>query len=148
MADLFGVVQTAELAANVGAWKTLAQLIAPANHRVKILGYGVYFDGTLSTNAPVQVELLRQTTAGTGTANTPRQLRPAAETILCTANDNHSAEPTASDVLDVAEVHPQTGYEVRFPPGQEPVVAGGARVGLRVNADNAVNVRGKIIFEE
>jgi hypothetical protein len=59
-----------------------------------------------------------------------------------------SAEPTASDILDVVEVHPQTGYEMIYPLFQEPVIQGGGRVGIECQASAAVNVRAKITAEE
>lgn len=148
MSAIYGIAQTAEVALVANTAKTVVQLVTPANHRARILGWGVFFDGTSVSNAPVQVRLLRQTTAGTASALTPVQVQPAAETIQCTAQHTATAEPTAGDVLDIAEVHPQSGYEVRFPLGQEVIVGGGGRIGIECTAPDAVNVRAKLIFEE
>lgn len=148
MADIFGVAQTAEITLTAATAKTIVQLVAPANHRVKLLGWGVSFDGTSATAEPVQVRLLRQTTAGTMSSLTPVQTRPVAETIQSTAQHTATAEPTAGDVLDVQEVHPQTGYEKQCVPGQEFVLAGGGRIGIECTAPAGVNVRGKLFFEE
>ena len=112
----------------------------------------MFFDGVSVTAEPVQVRLLRQTTAigGTPTVITPAKMDDSiAETVLTTAAASAGgAEPTAGDVLDVVEVHPQNGYEVIFPPGQEVIIGGGDRLGIECTAPAAVNVRAKIIAEE
>lgn len=149
MAALQFAATTAEVALSAAAAKTVLQVVAPANHRVKVLRWGVFFDGTSVTGEPVQVRLLRQTTAGTMSANTPQKLDGSlAESILSTAQDNASAEPTAGGVLDAIEVHPQGGYEMVFPPGQEPVIPGGGRLGIECTAPAAVNCRAKLVCEE
>lgn len=149
MAALQGIAQTAEVALSAATAKTVLQLVAAANHRVKILRWGVFFDSVTPTAEPVQVELARQTTAGTMSANTPTKLDDSlAESLQTTAQDNATAEPTKGDVLDVVEVHPQQGYEIIYPLGQEPIIGGGDRAGLICTAPATVNVRAKIIFEE
>jgi hypothetical protein len=70
------------------------------------------------------------------------------ETIQTTASHTATAEPTAGDVLDAIEVHPQSGYEKIFPLGDEIIVPGGGRVGIECTAPAGVNVRAKIAFEE
>lgn len=148
MADIFGIAQTSEVALAAATAKTIIQLVAPANHRVKITNWGVYFDGVSETAAPVEVVLMRQTTAGTMSSLTPVQKRPVAETVQSTAQHTATAEPTSSDIIDMIEVHPQTGYEKIYTPGQEVVIAGGGRVAIVCTAPAIVNVRGKIEFEE
>ena len=148
MADIFAVSKTAEVALSAATAKTIVQLVAPTNHRVKLLGWGVSFDGVSTTAEPVLVRLLRQTTAGTMRALTPVQLRPVAETIQSTSQHTATAEPTAGDVLDIQEVHPQTGYEKMSTQGQEFVLGGGGRVGIECTAPATVNVVGKLFFEE
>lgn len=149
MADFIGVAQQDEVALSAATAKTVIQIIAPSNHRVKILGWGVFFDGTSPTEEPVEVELARQSTAGTMSSLTPVKLDDSlAETLQTTAQHTATVEPTTGDVIDIAEVHPQQGYEIRYPLGQEPIVGGGDRVGIVCTAPSAVNVRAKIIFEE
>ena len=149
MSAFKGVAQTDEEALGAAATETIIQLIAPANHRVSILGWGVFFDSVSPTAEPVQVRLLRQTTAGSGTSLSLVKLDDSlAETLQTTALQNFTTEPTAGDVLDVVEVHPQTGYEVKYPMGQEPIIGGGDRMGLDCTAPAIVNVRAKIFFEE
>lgn len=149
MAAFLGIAQTVEVALTAATAKTALQLVAASNHRVKILRWGVFFDGVSGTEAPVEVILVRQTTAGTMTANTPKKIDDSlAETLQTTAQDNASAEPTATDVVDVIECHPQSGFEIIYPLGQEVIVGGGDRVGIKCTAPSAVNVRAKIVFEE
>ena len=71
-----------------------------------------------------------------------------ADTLLTTAQHTATVEPTASDVLDVAEVHPQQSYEWIYPLYEEPVIGGGDRLGVECTAPATVNVRCKIVFEE
>lgn len=150
MAAFIGIAQTAEVALAAASAKTVLQLVAASNHRVKLLGWGVFFDSTSVSAEPVQVIVVRQTTAGTMSANTPSKMDDSlAETLQTTAQDNATVEPTTgSDELDMAEVHPQSGYEIRYPLGQEPIIGGGDRLGIVCTAPAVVNVRAKMIFEE
>ena len=150
MAGLIIAATTTEVALVATTAKTVIQAVAAANHRIKILRWGVFFDGTSVTAEPVQVRLLRQTTAGTMTSLSPVLVAPAgaAETIQTTAQHSASAEPTAGDVLDVIEVHPQQGYEVIYPMGQEISVPGAGRIGIECTSPATVNVRAKFWIEE
>lgn len=148
MAALFCTAQCTEETLGVATAETIVQLVAATNHRIRVLGWGVFFDGTSATAEPVQVRLLRQTSAGTSSSLTLVKNHPADETIQTTALQDFSAEPTAGDVLDVVEVHPQGGYEKWFPPGYEIIVPGAGRIGIECTAPAAVNVRAKMFFEE
>ena len=148
MAGLRCNAKTVELALVAATAKTILQLAAPAQQRVLIRRWGVFFDGVAADAEPVEVRLLRQTTAGTMSANTPVKLVAGSETIQTAATDDASAEPTPSDVLDVIEVHPQGGFDAILPPDQVIEVPGGTRVGIECTAPAGVNVRSKIWFEE
>lgn len=149
MAAFIGIAQTAEVALAAATAKTVVQIIAPTNHRVKILRWGVFFDGISGTAEPVQVALCRQSTAGTMSALTPVKADDSlAETLLTTAQYNATVEPTTGDVLDSVEVHPQSGYEIIYPLGQEMIIGGADRVGIVCTAPATVNARCKLIFEE
>lgn len=149
MAAFLGKANTAEIALAAATAKTVIQIVAAANHRVKILSWGVYFDGISTTAEPVQIRFLRQTTAGTMSALTPvKNDDSLAETLLTTAQHTATVEPTAGDVLEVKEIHPQSGYEKIYPMGQEVIVGGSDRVGIEVTAPAVVNVRAEITFEE
>lgn len=148
MSDILVIAQTSEVALAAATPKTVLQIAAAVNHKVKLLRWGVYFDGILPTAEPVQVRLLRQTTAGTMSALTPAKLGTDSEAVQTGAQHSATSEPSAGDVLDMAEVHPQSGYEVIFPAGQEVKIPGGGRIGIECNAPAGVNVRAKMIFEE
>ena len=149
MAAFMGFIQTAEVALSAATAKTVIQLVAPSNHRLKVLGWGVFFDGVSVTAEPVQVRLLRQTTAGTMSALTPvKQDDSLSESLQATAQHTATAEPTAGDVLDMIECHPQQGYEIAYSMGQEVIVGGGDRIGIECTAPANVNVRAKIRYEE
>lgn len=149
MAAFNGIAQTAEVALAAATAKTVIQIVAPANHRLRIMRWGVAFDGVSTTGEPVQVELIRQTTAGTMSALTPAPLDDSlSETLLTTAQHTATVEPTSTSVLDSLEVHPQDRHEILYPWGQEPIVGGSDRVGIRCTAPAIVNVRAKIVWEE
>ena len=70
MAALQGQVQFgagASVALTGGTAKTPVVVTAPANQRLKIMGYGFFFDGTSNWRKPVQVEIQRASAAGTST---------------------------------------------------------------------------------
>ncbi len=146
MAGIRGQAITNEIALTAATAKTVIQLVAAANHRVIMTGWGVFFDGTAPTAEPVQVEIVRETTAGTMSALTPTKGNSADdETLQTTAQHTATVEPTVTDTIDAIEVHPQQGYEkvdCYFP------IPGGTRIGIRCTAPAAVNVRAKFFFEE
>jgi hypothetical protein len=150
MAGLIAEAVCASNALVAATAETLLQLVAAANHRDKLLGWGVFFDGVSPTGVPVLVELMRQTDAGTSSANTPRLVAPsgAAETIQTTARDSFTVEPTPSDILERRLVHPQQGFEIIYPQGGEPTIPGGGRIGIRCTAPAGVNAVAKMKFEE
>lgn len=149
MAAFIGIAQTSEIALTAATVKTVVQLVAPANHRMKLKRWKVSFDGVSATAEPVQVELLRQTTAGTMSALTPvKKDDSLAETLQATAQHTATAEPTAGDILENVEVHPQSGYELIYPDGWEVIVGGGDRLGIRCTAPAGVNVRALMEYEE
>ena len=130
---------------------TLVQLVAPANHLVRVLDYTVSFKGTNATAEPIEVQLLRQTTAGTSAALTlVKNNDSIAETILTTALKTFTAEPTAGDILDVEYVHPQGGSKTFVAPSPDCwIIGGGDRVGIRVVTPGAtVKVAVRIRAEE
>jgi hypothetical protein len=130
---------------------TFAFLTAPTNQRVKVLGYGFYFDGTVNSNAPVEIKLARPTAGTLTTGGTAIKDEPGmAETVQTVVGLAASSEPTltASLVYKTITVHPQLGYEFLAPLGQEAQIAGGTNWVASINAPNAVDVRGYVLFEE
>lgn len=113
---------------------TLMQLIAAANKRCRINRITVSGKGILNTDAPVTVEVLIQTTAGTP-STTPTVGKVNAsddETLAITAAGGFSAEPTAGAIIASRAIHPQSSAEFTFPQGiRDCFVPGGGRIGIR-----------------
>jgi hypothetical protein len=143
MAGVGFTAKTVEITIATGLHSIL-QILAAANHAFLVKEWSISFKGIVTTGTPILVELLRQTTAGTGGAALTLVKSPADdydETIQASAlsaSTVWSAEPTAGDVLDGVEVHPQTGYTWQAPFGQAIKVGGGDRIGIRANCDVAV----------
>lgn len=148
MAGRTGVVKLNNVASGTSV-KTLIQLIAAANHAIRILEIGISFQGTSATAQPVLVDVIRQTTAGTMSALTPvKGDDSCGDTLATTATHTATAEPTAGDILRTWSIHPQQGlvYQV---PDLHPLPVGAAdRLGLRVTAAVDVDVDAYIVFEE
>lgn len=148
MAGVRGKLVTPEIATGTVA-KTLLQLIAASNHRVILKSFSISFKGVTTTDPPVFVRLLRQTTAGTGTSNPPVKANSSDdETLQTTGTRAMSAEPTAGDVLWSGEVHPQNAHKEFYQWGEEDIVPGGGRVGIEVTSSVSVSAVCVISFEE
>lgn len=133
------------------ATETLVQVVTGATRRVKIKEWGISFDGADATKTPIQVDLLRQTTAGTSAALTVVQNDPADPAVISTALKTFTAEPTASDVLWSEQLSPAGGFDrVQLPLGEEIIVAVSTRIGLRVIVPSGSNCNATayIKFEE
>lgn len=144
MAGIIGRVSTPQISLSAATAKTVLQLIAAANHRVKVSRVSVSFEGTSPTDAPAQVDIYTQSNGGTMTANNPVKDNAADdETLQTTATRNASAEPTAGDLLDSRLCHPQSRVDLGpF------VIPGGGRIGVKVTAPNAVDCIASAVFEE
>lgn len=139
MAGVMLAINSGEVAIAAATAETVLQIVAAANHGVKVGGLGVFFKGTSPTDTPAKVEVVRQTDAGTMTAgssgtNVSKKSDGDDETIQTTVRVNATAEPTTTDVLFTWEVHPQTGLQLFFPYGAELRVKGGGRLGVRITA--------------
>jgi FlaG/FlaF family flagellin (archaellin) len=144
MAGLFGRAVTAQVALSAATAKTVLQLIAASNHRVKVLRISVGFTGVSTTDEPVQVDIYKQTTGGTMSSLTPsKDNSNDDETLQTTAQHTASAEPTSTDLLDSKPVHPQGRAD--FGPF---VIPGGGRIGVKITAPNAVDCIAAAFFEE
>ena len=149
MAGLLCIAQTAEVALGIDTLLTVLQITAPTNQRLKIKRWGAFVDGISGTDAPVQVWLRRQSADGTFSAVTPVKQVAGSETVQTTSGHTATVEPTTpGDILDVAEVHPQSGYEAMIPFDMPIEVPGGGMLTITCKAPAVVNVRAKIIFEE
>jgi len=134
------------------ATKTLLQIIAAANHQLRITEVGIGFNGASGAVAARLVELLRQTTAGTMTALAlVKENDSDGDSPDASALHTATAEPTAGDILRGFRVHPCGNglvWQPRF--GEEIVIGAADRIGLRVTGDgaNAHDADCYITFEE
>ncbi len=130
--------------------KTVIQ-ITSVTRPVKVTEWSISFDGATPADEPVLVEVLRQTTAGTGgTSVTPRKRVDYVSTATTTAKTGPSAEPTAGDVLETYYLTPNGGLLViQYPEGGEIVVPASGRLAIRATApSNAVNAAAWVGWEE
>jgi hypothetical protein len=153
MAALQGYVDLPSTSLATATQKTVVQITAPTNQRVKVLAYGFYFDGTVNSAVPVQIQIGRisTTTSTTYTSATPSPVEPeCTETFQGTYQIQNSSvtEPTYTKIMKTFTVHPQLGYEYLAPLGQEDIVPGGGIMGINCNAPASVDVRGYVRIEE
>ena len=154
MAGIIANAVTAKLSLVAATQKTLLQITAAANHRVKILGWSIFFDeeiGDATPSIPLTVTIGKQT-GGTGTVNTPVKVGVYTEALQTTAKDNFTAEPTVT-AMSSKVINAQTGYEILFPMGQEIILAGSEILGITVTPGATISTGGlkaiaNILFEE
>jgi hypothetical protein len=148
MADLVAVARSGAVSISTSAL-TLIQIKAPGNQRVKITQISVNFQGTVNTNAPVLVQCMIQTTAGTASSTTPLPTDgDVQETIQTTAQKTFTVEPTYSSILREWYVHPQTSVLAPESLKKPIVLKGGQYFGITVTAGVAVTGSAYIEFEE
>ena len=149
--SFFTAANTVKQALSAATAKTALQVTAPTNQRVAVQQITVSFDGALNSATPVTIQLVRQTTAGTTSspsATAKKKDSDISTAIQTTVADGFTAEPTSTDVLWTAFVHPQTGMAFPFPTPGNVVIAGGGRVGVLCNAPAAVDVLVSLDLEE
>jgi len=151
MAALICSVTTGEIALAAATAKKVLHLKAAANHRVKLLSWGCYFDGVSVTDAPVVVSMCEDTATGsiTGTALTEvKHDRGADETIQTAGLHTVTAGTSGDTAIKTIEVHPQQGYEFVAPMGQEYIIPGSVGVYWSITAPAVVNVTMYAVWEE
>ena len=143
--------RTAQIATGTSA-KTILQIIAASNHAVMIDRVSISFEGTSNTAAPIQVDFVRQTDAGTmGTSASSIVKDPDdwAETIQTTIRDTSSSEPSGTVVLESFLVHPQGGMDWCAQRLEQRIkIGGGDRLGIRVTAPADVDCIVSVTGEE
>lgn len=144
MAALNAIVSRAAVATGT-ALKTILQIKAPANQRVKLKRFTIGFHGISNTAEPILVNLYRQSTAGTMSSATPAPMdEDTTEAIQTTAQHTATSEPTAGVIVGTWTVHPQTGVDIPT----DIVLKGGGYLGLVVTAAAGVNCDASMEFEE
>ncbi len=165
MADSYMVVNgatntvAAPVAVTTGtAIKTLLQLSTPATRTLKVIEWGISFDGSAAA-APIKVELIQTDVAATVTAYVAADLvkwgdpnAPASLLTLGTANSGFTASAegttTATRLLDVQYIAPTNQYVKQFPLGREPELPISKFLRVRVTAGAAVNAYAYVVWEE
>ena len=158
MAGLRFIAQSTEQALDAATAKSLIRVKTQANVRAKIIGWGVYFDGVSATEAPVEVRLATGDSANGGTfsnnlgapdANGSESCMDGSNSLSSsTSSTGAASEPTILNVIDMVEVHPQSGFTQMYESGTEPILNGDSFVVIECTAPAAVNARTKIIYEE
>jgi len=140
IASASGIALTAE------STKTLMQIATTADIRAKLIGLDVTFDGDTSGLPEILVELLRQTTAGTGTGVTPVKADSAAPTAIVTAAKAHSSEPTASSILRSWYVDPHDGKILwrEYDPEAQIRIPASGYLGVRYTSGAGVTVNAAV----
>lgn len=136
------------------AERCVLQIVAAANHRVRVPEFGISFDGVVDTDVPILVQLFRQTDTPTGSESvTPVKMNSSDDETIQTTATKHfdgSDQPTKSptDPIFSEYVHPQGGYTWQAPFGNEIVVPGGTRLGMVVTAGVSVNCAPRFVCDE
>lgn len=134
-----------EVALVAATVKTVLEVVAPANIAIQIKGWGISFDGVSVTAEPVQIALAVKSVAATASAVTERDLDiDHSGTIQTVGTVNATVEGTITFSYEARNVHPQQGFEIWYPQGEEKKIEPTGIVGLRATAPAAVNCEGFI----
>ena len=136
--------------------KTVLQLATPSTTDIRIIGWGVSFDGASGTAVPVICHLIQGDVTATVTAQTPEvwghDLQPASLCVggVSATGYNASAEGTMTAIryFDSQHVHPQAGYGIIWPESFQPKIASSRFVRIRCRAQATVNVIPWILWAE
>lgn len=138
--------------------KTVLQVATPSTTDIRVIGWGVSFDGVAGTGIPVICELIDGDAAATVTALTPdswgNSLAPASLCVSGTTATGYNASGEGSAMttvreLDAVHIHPQAGYGVYFPEVRiQPKVAVSRFLKIRCKAAASVNVLPWILWAE
>ncbi len=125
-----------------GTEKTVIQMTAAANHRVRIIGFNISFNGTSTTAEPVKVYAYQTDGAGTLTAANPVASDSSVViTIQTTGGINATLEPGSKVSRGIFLVHPQQAYTHHFPSYAQPVIGAGTTTdGFAIAANAPVGV--------
>lgn len=140
------------------AIKTLLQIATPSTEQLRVIEWGISFDGSAAAT-PGKVELIETDVAATVTAhvaagvvklNAPNDV--ASLVTLGTSATGYTASAegttTASRLLDYQLIAPTNQYVKQFPLGREPEVAASKFLRVRVTFGTTVNAICYVIWEE
>lgn len=137
------------------AIKTLLQVATPSNTDLKIIEWGISFDGT-AANTPGKIELIQTDVAASVSSLTPSVYgnpnAPASLSVGGAALTGFTATAegtiTATRVFDSQLLPPTGPYVKQFPLGREPWVPVSKFLRIRVTFGTTVNAICYIIWEE
>lgn len=138
------------------AIKTMIQIATPATAEIKVIEWGISFDGSTAAT-PIRCGLIQTDVAATGgTSLTPTLWgNPNGPASLCiggtgATNFSPSAEgtTTVARLFDIQFIAPTNQYVKQFPLGREPMIPVSKFLRIRVTATATVNCYCYIIWEE
>jgi hypothetical protein len=140
------------------AIKTLMQIATPSTESLRIVEWGISFDGSAAAT-PIEVELIDTNVAATVTAfvaadivklNAPNDVGTLMTLGTAASGYTSTAEGTITSarLLDYQLIAPTGQYIIQYPLGREPAVAASRFLRIRVTAPAAVNAVAYICWEE
>ncbi|MCK2214297.1 hypothetical protein MF672_010910 [Actinomadura sp. ATCC 31491] len=140
------------------AIKTLLQIATPSTRGIRVVEWGISFDGAAAAT-PIRCELIDTNVAATVTAHVAAGVQPysdpgatASLMTLGTSATGYTATAegsiTATRTGDVQLIAPTTQYIKQWPLGREFAVAASRFLRVRVKAGAAVNAYCYVIWEE
>jgi hypothetical protein len=137
-----------EVALTAATERTIIQVLAATNVRLLLHEFSISFDGVSATAEPVQVRLVKQTTAGSGSSAVTLRKHDSSktETLQATAIKSPTSEPTLDYAIKTWEIHPQAGmvYPFRLPLD----LAGATRYAITAKAPATLNCEAYMDCEE
>lgn len=146
------------VATGIATLKTLLQIATPANEQMRVVEWGISFDGSAAA-APGTVELIETDVAATVVAhvdagitrlNCPNDVGPLM--TLSTAGTGYTASAegttTTSRTLDVQQIAPTGQYIIQYPLGREPEMRASKFLRIRTKFAASVNAICYIVWEE
>jgi hypothetical protein len=138
------------------AVKTVLQVATPSTTDIRIIGWGISFDGIVAADPAGVVTLIDVDVAATVTALSPTDWgSDDNQNSLCVSGTsatgyNGSAEGSiaASKIIDPQEVHPQSGYGLWFPEMRQPRVKASRFLRIRCLFSVTVNCVPWIVWQE
>jgi hypothetical protein len=139
------------------AIKTLLQVATPSTNMLRVIEWGISFDGAAAAT-PIKCELIQTDVAATVTAHVAAGVQPwsdpnapAAPFTLGTAATGYTATAegtiTATRTGDMQQISPMGNYVKQFPLGREFVVPVSKFLRVRVTAGAAVFAYAYVIVE-
>ena len=142
--------------ATTAAVKTVLQVAVPSTTDIRILAWGISFDGVAAADPAGVVTLVGTSGAATVTTLTPGEWESDdGQASLCvggTALTGYSASVegtiTSSRMYDGQEIHPQTGYSIWFPERALPRVKASRFLRIRCLFSVDINCVPGIVWKE